>query len=87
MEKVQTDEAGLKALQDAIYRDKVERARRMTPEEKLDAVFSLSGSVIERMKEGVRWQLEIEEEKAVSEALALRIEKLREVRDREIVAL
>lgn len=32
----------LEELQNSIYRDRILRARRMTPEERLDAVFELS---------------------------------------------
>ena len=83
MEEVQTDQAELRALQDSIYRDKVERARQMSPEEKLDAVFSLTSSAIERMKEGIRWQFDLEDDQKISGVLASRIDRLRSVRDRE----
>ena len=48
--------AALKALQDAIYRDKVLRARSMTPDQRLAEVFELTNSVFERMHGGAMWQ-------------------------------
>lgn len=44
-------------LQDAIYRDKVLRARAMTPDQRFAAVFELTNGVFERMHEGAMWQL------------------------------
>lgn len=46
----------LKALQDAIYRDKVERARGMTAEERLAEAFELTEEVFERMLAGAMAQ-------------------------------
>ncbi len=46
----------LEALQDAIYRDKVLRARAMTMEERLGEVFELTNSVLGRMLDGAMWQ-------------------------------
>ena len=57
MSNIHDDPAALKALQDAIYRDKVLRARSMTPDERLAEVCELSNSVLARMHEGAMWQL------------------------------
>ena len=46
------DPAALKALQDAIYRDKILRARAMTPEQRLDEVFELSNQQVGMMHAG-----------------------------------
>ena len=46
----------LKALQDAIYRDKVERARAMTSSERLAEAFELTEEVFERMLAGAMAQ-------------------------------
>lgn len=43
-----------KPLMDAIYRDKVRRARQLTPSERLHDGCELSDLVVERMKAGVR---------------------------------
>lgn len=71
----------LEALQAAIYRDKVLRARAMTPEERLDSVFELSNSVLKRMLAGAMWQLGSEDREAGERELARRIDRLRSVRD------
>jgi hypothetical protein len=41
--------AELKAMQDSIYREKILRARRQTPEERLAEVFRLSDAEMMRM--------------------------------------
>lgn len=43
-----------KPLMDAIYRDRVHRARRLTPSQRLHDGCELSDAVVERMKAGVR---------------------------------
>ena len=49
MASADDDSAALKALQDAIYRDKVLRAREMTVEERLAEVFELTNSAFGRI--------------------------------------
>ena len=56
MSAADDDQAALRTLQDAIYRDKVLRARAMTVEERLDEVFELSNSALVRMHDGAMWQ-------------------------------
>jgi hypothetical protein len=57
MANIHDDPAALKALQDAIYRDRVLRARRMTMDERLAEALELTNSVFARMHEGAMWQL------------------------------
>jgi hypothetical protein len=57
MANIHDDPAALKALQDDIYRERVLRARKMTPEERLADVLELTNSVFTRMHEGAMWQL------------------------------
>ncbi len=71
----------LKKLQDAIYRDKVERARSMTPEERLNDVFELCNSVMLRMIDGAMWQLKTDSLEEGKKEVARRIEKLRRLSD------
>jgi hypothetical protein len=73
----------LEALQDAIYRDKVLRARAMTPEQRLDEVFELTNSVLGRMLDGAMWQLDTEDVREAGNEVALRIDRLRLGRDLE----
>ncbi len=49
--------AALRALQAEIYRERILRARRMTPEQRLGDVMELTNSVFARMHEGAMWQL------------------------------
>jgi hypothetical protein len=49
----------LKDLQDSIYRDKVLRARAMTPEEWFNSGFEIITEAFHRMLEGAMWQLGI----------------------------
>ncbi len=57
MANVHDDPAALKALQDAIYRDRVLRARKMTVEQRFAEAIELTNSVFIRMHEGAMWQL------------------------------
>lgn len=77
----------LKVLQDAIFRDKVLRARAMTPEERLDAVFELTNSGLARMMDGAMARLGAEDESAATREVARRIDRLRSARDLELASL
>jgi hypothetical protein len=57
MANIHDDPAALKALQDDIYRDRVLRARRLTPQERLAEALELTNGVFVRMYEGAMWQL------------------------------
>ena len=46
----------LKALQDAIYADKVKRARAMTPDQRLDEALELSNDIYTWMLDGAKSQ-------------------------------
>ena len=54
----------LEALQDAIYRDKVLRARAMTAEERLAEAFDLTTEVFQRMHDGAMAQLGLSDDLA-----------------------
>jgi hypothetical protein len=73
----------LEKLQDAIYMEKVLRARQLTPEQRLADVFELTNSVMERMLAGVMWQKKIEDPDVAKVELAKQIDRLRYVRDYE----
>jgi len=70
----------LLSLQDTIYRDKVERARAMTEQERFADVFELTDDVLERMLTGAMWQLDTEDREEGIAELVLRIDRLRQVR-------
>lgn len=71
----------LEALQDAIYRDKVQRARGMTEQQRFETVFELTDEVMERMLAGAMWQLGTANRKEGEAELVRRIGRLRRVRD------
>ena len=54
----------LKELQDSIYREKVLRARAMTPEQRLSVAFELTNKVSERMLAGAMWRLGTQDRQA-----------------------
>ncbi len=56
--------AELKAMQDAIYREKILRARRQTPEERLADVFELSNHQFGMMLGGAMHRLGTTDETA-----------------------
>jgi hypothetical protein len=62
-----------KELVDAIYRDRVLRARRMTLEEKFLAGPQLFESVCRRMRDGIRMQFPDADEQRVEEILRQRL--------------
>jgi hypothetical protein len=76
------DPAALKALQDAIYRDEILRARAMTPEQRLDDVFVLSNSAFQRMHEGAMWHLNSDDPAAGWREVRRRLDRLQLVHDR-----
>ena len=69
----------LKELADALYRERLERARRMSPEEKLAAGPKLFAEVCERMRAGIRQQFPDADEQTVQATLIRRVRRLRQV--------
>jgi hypothetical protein len=76
------DPAALKALQDSIYRERVMRARRMTPDERLATVFELTNGVFERMHEGAMWQMGTSDPARGWEEVRRRLDRLRRLEER-----
>jgi len=68
--------AALAELQDAIYREKVVRARAMTPDQRFAAVFELTNSVFERMHEGAMWRLKTTDPQAGWAEVRRQLERL-----------
>ena len=68
-------------LVDAIYREKVLRARATPPEQKLLAGPRIFRSVCERMKAGIRSQFPDADEGRVAEILQQRLDLLRRLRE------
>ena len=78
------DPQALKALQDAIYRDKVMRARAMTPAERLAEVLELSNGIFTWMHAGAMAQNKFTDENAGWEEVSHRLAKLRRIHERGI---
>lgn len=78
---VHDDPAALKELQDAIYRDKVLRARAMTGEQRLAEGCELTNGVFRRMLEGAMWQLGIENVEEGWDEVRRRMERLSRAHD------
>ncbi|MEX1118502.1 MAG: hypothetical protein WEB60_06870 [Terrimicrobiaceae bacterium] len=81
------DPAALKALQDDIYREKILRARSMTPEQRLSDVFELTNSVFQRMHAGAMWQLNTNDEDVGWREVRRRMDRLTQVHDHRRFAM
>ena len=71
----------LKDLQDSIYREKVLRARAMTPEERFDAGFEITNDAFQRMLAGAMWQTESTDTESGWREVRRRLDRLIRVHD------
>lgn len=71
----------LKDLQDSIYREKVLRARAMTPEERFDSGFEITREAFLRMLEGAMWQLGTDDAVIGWKEVGRRLDRLRNAQD------
>ena len=71
----------LKDLQDSIYREKVLRARAMTPAERWQAGFEITNEVGERLLGGAMWSLQTDDIDAGWAEVRRRMARLRRVHD------
>ena len=78
------DPAALKALQDAIYREKVLRARAMTVEERLAEVFELSNRQFGMMLAGAMHRLGTADENEGWDEVSRWMDRLDRMRDHGI---
>ena len=74
----------LKSLQDAIYREKVERARRMTVSERLAEGFHLFEEAMGRMKIGIRMHHPDSDENEINRLLIQQMDRLRSWKERDL---
>ncbi|MFT3991364.1 MAG: hypothetical protein QM680_08125 [Luteolibacter sp.] len=81
MENPHENPAALKALQDAIYREKILRARGMTIEERLNEVFELSQRQLGMMHAGAMHRLSTEDQTKGWEEVSRWLNRLDQVRD------
>lgn len=81
MENPHDNPAALKALQDAIYREKILRARGMSIGERLDEVFELSTRQFGMMHAGAMHRLATTDEAKGWEEVGRWMQRLDRVRD------
>jgi hypothetical protein len=74
----------LKTLQDAIYRDKVLRARAMTPAERLDEALELSNDIYTWMLDGAKGQCELSTDGEGWTEVQRRLQTLRRLHERDL---
>lgn len=82
MTSIHDDPAALKALQDDIYREKILRARAMTPGQRMAEIFELSDHQFGMMLAGAMHRLGIRDEKAGWREVARWMQRLDRVRER-----
>lgn len=81
MENPHDNPAALKELQDAIYREKVLRAREMTVAERLDEVFDLSNRQMGMMLAGAMHRLGTKDQEEGWDEVSRWLARLDRVRD------
>ena len=72
----------LRELQDAIYKERVLRARAMTESERLDAVFELTNFVFQNMLAGAMWQKGLTDTDEGWQEVRRRLDRLQKMHDR-----
>lgn len=79
-----TDDEAMKALQDAIYRDKVLRARAMTTAERLDEALELSNDIYTWMLDGAKGQCGLATDGEGWTEVLRRLQTLRRLHERDL---
>ena len=78
---MQSGEAELQTLQLAIYRDKVLRARAMTPSERLDEALELSNDIFTWMLDGAKSQCGLATDEEGWLEVEARLQRLRRIHE------
>jgi hypothetical protein len=76
--------AALRELQDELFRQKVLRARRMTPSERLDEAFQLSQAMLEEMHSGAMQQCGFTDPTDGWDEVARRLARQRSLQDHNL---
>jgi hypothetical protein len=77
-------EPDLKPLQDAIYREKVARAKRMSIGERISVGARLSDEAMDRMKIGFRMRYPEADAEEIDQILVREMTRLREWKERDL---
>jgi RNA:NAD 2'-phosphotransferase (TPT1/KptA family) len=81
---VNEESGDLRALQDAIYRDKVMRARSMTSSERLDEALELSNDIYGWMLDGAKSQCGLTTDEEGWAEVERRLDRLRRLHEHGI---
>lgn len=79
-----SDPDAMKALQAAIYREKVLRARAMTPAERLDEALDLSNDIYTWMLDGAKGQCGLTSDEDGWSEVERRLQTLRRLHERNL---
>jgi hypothetical protein len=79
-----SNQSELKVLQDAIYAGKVERARAMTPGERLDEALELSNDIYTWMLDGAKSQCGLKSDAEGWAEVERRLQTLRRLHERNL---
>ena len=75
------DADALQELQDEIYREKILRARHLTPEQRLADAMELTNGVFARMHEGAMWQTQTSDPEKGWREVRKRLDRLSLIHD------
>ncbi|MBL9131688.1 MAG: hypothetical protein JNG86_10840 [Verrucomicrobiaceae bacterium] len=78
------NDADIKPMADAIYADKVRRARALTIGERIDTSIELFEGALGLMRDGIRHQFPSLDDSGVENMLRKRLRRLRQVADHGI---
>lgn len=81
---LESDVDALKTLQDEIYRDKVLRARAMSPSERLDEALELSNDIYTWMLDGAKSQCGLSSDEEGWAEVQRRLQTLRRLHERTL---
>ena len=81
MANIHDDPAALKALQDDIYRERILRARAMTPEQRLASAIEMTNFVFGNMLAGAMWQIGTQDRTEGWNEVRRRLDRLYRTRD------
>lgn len=81
---IESNPDALKSMQDAIYRDKVLRARAMTSAERLDEALELSNDIYAWMLDGAKSQCSLHSDREGWTEVERRLQTLRRLHEHKL---